>query len=911
MGLDVRVLGDLSLSRSGAPVELGGRRPRALLALLIVERGRPIPIDTMVERLWPDEPPEAAVKTIQVYVSRLRGGLGEDRGRIASRGGGYELALADDELDAAAFAEDVARGRDLLAAGSAQAALERLDRALGRWRGRPFGDLADEPFLLPETTRLEGLAAEATERRAEALVAMGRTEEAIGQLRRLVADTPGRESAWSRLLLALYAAGRQAEALEAFHRVRTYLDAELGIEPGPELQSAHLAVLQQTAPIAPSPVGASAVPPSEIGAALLGRDTDLANVEGLFREGARLVTLVGPGGIGKTTLCRAVLTRLRPFVDGPVTFVELDALRDADLVPSAVAAALGGDGEAADQIGESEGLLGLDNIEQVIEAARWVASLLDACPRLRVVVTSREPLRIVAEVIHPVGPLDEAAARQLFLERARRVRPDLEATPDIDAVCLRLDRLPLAIELAAARTNLLSPAALVGRLDRALDILGAAARDRTDRQRTLRTTIAWSYDLLDDDLRRAFRRLSCFAGGFTLDAAESVAEASLDDLDSLLAQNLVTARYDGSEPRFSMLETIRAFAVERLEGEDDVGAVRARQAAWAVSLVAGLTSTGRPVEPGVRALATELDNLRAAMAWAAQTGDHVTRLRIAVGLSDVWQTRGHLAEARRWLEPDLDTLDIPDDLRAEALEDASSMALRQGLMDDLRQLAERLLEVADRTDQPRRRVAALAKLAQVELRTGNLDEARRLHAEALSIAVRDADRRPLLVSITGQANADLLAGRTKLAVAAFEEAVSLALEVGRPESMATAWFNLGLGRVIEGRDAAAARTALAAAAERYGALDDPEGIGYVLVAVAALLVDDDPSAAATALGASAAALASVDARLETVEARLRAETEDRISRVLDVPARSAAIAAGEALDTAGRAALIVRAVQTR
>jgi predicted ATPase/DNA-binding SARP family transcriptional activator len=907
VALEFRVLGEIAVLRDGTPLDVGGRRPRALLALLIVQRGRPVPVEAILDRLWPNEPPDTAVKTIQVYVSRIRAALGEDRNRIVSRGSAYELVADPGMVDAAAFADEVATGRALLARGTHRDALAALDRALDRWRGRPFGELADEPFLRAETLRLEDLEADLRELRASALIALGRAGEAIGGLRQLLADQPARESAWSRLLFALYAAGRQADALEAFHQARKYLDEELGIEPGPELQAAHLAVLQQSADI-PGPIAigldgdsarspAGALVAARRGSALLGRDRDREAVEEAFTQGVRMVTLSGPGGIGKTTLWRYVLSH-RPDRDpAPVVAVELEAVRGADLVPAAVAEAIGGTGDATEQLGDRAVLLGLDNLEHLIDAAPWISDLLAACPNVRILATSREPLRVRDEFVHAVGPLDAAASRELFLERARRVRPELPASDAIDAICDRLDRLPLAIELAAARTSLLSPKALLARLGGVLDVLGESPRHRADRQRTLRSTIAWSYDLLEPDLKRVFRWLSVFVGGFGVDAAEAVAGANLDDLEKLLSQSLLVARYDRDEPRFRQLEMIREFGLERLRAgdgvESDSGELNDAQSAhlgWASLLVR--RAQERTTEAGSRELASELDNLRAAMAFASSIGDDVALWQIAVGLSDVWQTRGHLAEARQWLEPGLDRARISPELRLEALDDASTMAFRQGDLDASTHLAETELALARELARPRRAVAALAKLAQVALRAGDPERARGIHAEALAIAAQDDDRRPLLVSLSSQANADLLEGRADLAADAFDHCLEIARDVGRPESVATASFNVGLARLMEGRDLAAARSALHEALDRYEALEDSEGVGYVLVAVARLLVPTDPELAARALGASNTALASVGATLEAVEEHVRGVAEAHLRTILDEATFAAELAEG-------------------
>jgi predicted ATPase/DNA-binding SARP family transcriptional activator len=907
--IEFRVLGEVALLRDGERHDLGGKRARSVLAALLVQHA-PVTQESLIDRLWPDDPPATATKTVQVYVSRIRTSLGSQRTRLASRKGGYELHVEPGELDADAFADAAGRARELLDEGSGPAALSALDEASRRWHGHPFGDLADEPFLRGEVQRLEDLAADVTELRARAFVAAGLAAEAVGQLRTLVADQPARESAWSQLLLALFAAGRQADALAAYREAREYLDDELGIDPGPELEAAHLAVLQQTAPVRSSfgarTAGVSTGPSATDG--LFGRDEDIARIEAALDHGSTLVTLAGTGGIGKTTLCRALLERQRAAGANRVVFVELDGLRDPDLVPAAVAAALGGTEEAAVQIGMAQAVIGLDNFEQVARAASWVGGLLRSCPQLRLIVTSRKPLRVWAEHVHRLGPLDGAAASQLFLARARRVRPDLDPSSEIDSICERVDRVPLAIELAAARTNLLSPAALLARLDRTLETLAANAPERGDRQHTLRSTIAWSYGLLDTGMQLVFRRLSVFSGGFTFGAAEAVTAASLDDLDALVSQSLLAVRYDRQEPRLSMLETIREFAAERLDAEDDAAAVRAGHAAWARALVDRVVATGRLDDRHVRELVDELDNMRAAMAWAGANGDEEMRLRIAVGLSDVWQTQGFLVEAGRWLEPGLDSATIPDDLRAEALDDASAMAFRQGQLETARSLAERLLALATRLGQSGRQVGALARLAQIAIRFDDVEKARALHVEALAIASQVEDRRPLLVSLTSQANADLLAGNADHAAAAFEELLGLARDVGRPESVATAYFNLGLARLIAARDLTAARSALAEALRRYAALDDTEGIGYVLVAAASLTADADPTVAAQALGAAGAALSSVDADLEAVEASLQARTVERLVQSMGRAPFEQAKTAGTALTASARLALAELAV---
>ena len=867
--LAFHVLGRVTLVRDGVPQPVGGHHPRLVLALLLLGRGRAITNESLVDRLWPDEPPDTAPKTVQVYVSRLRGLLEEHRDRLASDSSGYRLTVEPGELDADAFADEVRRGHDAVEAGQGGDALQLVEGALVRWLGDPFGDLRDEPSLRREVDRLEDLRADAEEIRARAYLQTGRGADAIAGLRALVADRPGRESAWRHLVLGLYAAGRQADALQAFHEARRYLDEGLGIEPGPELQAAHLAVLQQTAPVARRTPGgeaqasrSSSTAPGHM--AMLGRDEELEAVRASVEAGARLVTLVGPGGIGKTTLARAALARIAAAGMVRPVFAELEAITDPALVPSAVAEALGDPADPADTIGDTQTTLVLDNLEQVIDAASWVGKLLASCPNLAIVATSREALRIDGEQLIPLGPLPPDAATELFLARARLVRPDLAPSAAIAAICKRLDWVPLAIELAAARTNLLSPEALSARLGQVLDVLGSRRRDGSGRQRTLRATIAWSHDLLSEDERRVFERLGIFAGAFGVQAAEAVVGASLDDLDSLLDRNLLTTRFDDREPTFRLLQTIREFAIERLTASGELEETRRPHAAWVIQLAETVPPTGRWSSEDVARVAAHLDDCRAVLVWTAAEGEDELRWRLAVALSHIWQTRGHHREGRHWLEDGLDSALIPDALRLDALDVASALASRQGDVAAVEDLSGRALELARRLESNRHVVSSLAKLAQAAIATGRPDDARTMHEEAIALSTGESDRRPLLVSLTSQANLDLLEGRAEEAAAAFEYVLPIARDVAGPGSVATAQFNLGLARLLAGAPAAA-RELLTAALAAYAAMNDVDGVGYVLVAAAALALRRDPRVAAMAIGSADAALASVGTSLEPVE----------------------------------------------
>jgi predicted ATPase len=407
----------------------------------------------------------------------------------------------------------------------------------------------------------------------------------------------------------------------------------------------------------------------------LGRDHELGEVLGLL-EGSRLLTLTGPGGTGKTRLAlQAAAEAAERFPDG-VFWVPLAPLRDPELVLDAAGQAVGAADGPAEHIADKRLLLLLDNFEHVVGAADDLAGLLAACPELRVLVTSREVLRLPGEQAYPVPPLDPQDGEELFLARARAARPDFAPTPAVGELCARLDNLPLALELAAARVRVLSPEQLLERLAQRLDLL-KAGRGVDPRQQTLRATIEWSHDLLDEDEQQLFARLSVFRGGCTLEAAEAVCDAQLDTLESLVDKSLVRVR-EGD--RFWMLETIREYAEERLDESGDGEAVRRRQADHFLALAEEAQPAMTGPEPGdwPDRLDRDYDNLRAALDFLEASGDTEGALRLAAALSHFWSMRGHVPEARRRLEAALAGEERPTLARARALSGASTMASMSG-----------------------------------------------------------------------------------------------------------------------------------------------------------------------------------------------------------------------------------------
>jgi predicted ATPase len=407
---------------------------------------------------------------------------------------------------------------------------------------------------------------------------------------------------------------------------------------------------------------------------LVGRKRELGDLVRLLgKERVRLVTLTGPGGIGKTRLAVAVAAELIESFDQGVGLVELAAIREPALVMPEIAERLGGECDAASQIGTRELLLVLDNLEQVIGAAGEVAGLLASAPNLSLLVTSREPLRVAGEREFPVRPLAEAPAVELFRQRAEAVLPEFTADYGrLAEICRRLDSLPLAIELAAARVKVLPPGELLGRLERRLPLLTAARRDLPERQRTLRATIEWSYELCSDEEQRLFARLGVF-NGWSLGAAETVCDADLDTLASLLDKSLIRREGD----RFSMLETIREYAIERLEESGEANELRRRHTLYFVELA---EATERehlgPAQAALRErFRTEWDNVRAALGWAVETGETELGLRLAGALTVVWLDQNVAVEGQRWFRTLLaSSAPVEEAVRAKALMTASMVA---------------------------------------------------------------------------------------------------------------------------------------------------------------------------------------------------------------------------------------------
>jgi predicted ATPase/DNA-binding SARP family transcriptional activator len=847
----------------GGAVALGGPKQRALLAELLLRRGSAVPRERLVDALWGDRPPASAISSLQVYVHGLRRAVGADR--FETRGNAYCVRVEPDELDVARFERLLAEARDTLARGAPGHADELLASALGLWRGNALADLGDSP-VRAAASGLEDLRLQALELRVDARLALGAHREVVAELERLVAAEPFRERLREQLVLALYRSGRQQDALDAYQDARRSLD-ELGVEPGSALRELERAVLRhdpELAPEAPAEAPRLRLPAAPTG--LVGRRLELTAVEAILRrEDVRLVTLTGPGGTGKTRLALAVAEHLAPELRGGAAFVDLSSIRDAELIVPTIGQALGvGDAhEVEPRLAATSVLLVLDNLEQLAaDAAPVVARLLANAPRLRVLVTSRLPLRVSGEHEYHVPPLPPVESVALFAARAGAIDPafalDEETEPVVERICRRLDGLPLAIELAAARVRTLPLAALEQRLDKALDVLVGGARDLPTRQQTLRATLDWSFALLDADAQALLTRLAVFAGGFTLTDVEAVTGGDpIEPLSALVEAGIVRRRDD----RFTLLETVREYALDHLDDADDV---RRRHLAHYLGVVEtawdGILAGGAAEVEGMAVQEQEADNFRATFAFALASGDGEAVARLACAQRWLWLMRGRFDEGRASFDAAA-AADVEPLLHAATLNGAATFALHQGdtrIADDLWTEA---LGINRKHGNQGEAARCLAELGAVAVAQRDFELARERYEDVV-VLFRQLGQ-PLREAIALTNLAAVAANRDDLAAAVDfgEQAIALHRKLDDASDLAVALVNLS-PTVLRLGDLPRARALLREAVELG------EGYGHTLLlahtlAVAAELAavaGDDPLALKL-VGATEAAFASLAGEL--------------------------------------------------
>ncbi|MEO3827113.1 BTAD domain-containing putative transcriptional regulator [Actinomadura sp. B10D3] len=853
----IGILGPLDVrADDGAPIAVGGARLRALLTLLALDPDTAVPAERIIDALWEDAVPRGAPNALQSLVSRLRAAIGRDA--VEAGPGAYRLVLPAGSVDAHDFEARVRAARAAAEPGERSAALRE---ALALWRGPALADAAGLRFADAPAARLEALRRTALEDRLDADLALGRHAELVPELQALAAADPLREPVAALLVRALYASGQQAEALARYRDARRALGEELGVDPSPELEAVHLAVLRQDPSLLPDAAPPPSRPRGNLKARLtsfIGRDADLGRVGDLLAR-SRLVTLTGPGGAGKSRLSVESAERVAGRMPDGAWLVELAPVSDPAEVPAAVLTALGLREPAtiaavppapapdpADRLVTALSgrrlLLLLDNCEHLLDAAaRLAEEVLENCPGVRILATSREPLGITGETLRPVEPLEPppadagpeealfSPAVRLFADRAAAVSPGFAVTPDnagwIVRICRALDGMPLAIELAAARLRAMTPAQLAVRLDDRFRLLNAGSRTALPRHKTLRAVVEWSWDLLDEPERTLWRRLAVFPGGATVQSAESVCAALgldgadvLDLLTALVDKSLLTVGGTDGEPRYRMLETIRAYGLERLAGSGEETATRRAHAAYFV----GLAEEAEPhLYRGdqltwLRRLTAEGDNISAALRWAISTGDAPLAMRFCAALGWYWFLHGRLVEGADSLQDVMALPGVPDDqITARALALGALTALdnqhggdqiaswlaraeaicaaqdRAALHPVLRIMAETIQMytvgweapssgIAALLDDPDPWVRGLASFVhgQVAHNFGRIDEIEDAFDKALAAFRESGDRWGLSFTLTAQAEILGRRGDHRGSVALYEEALRLNAELG-------------------------------------------------------------------------------------------------------------------------------------
>jgi predicted ATPase/DNA-binding SARP family transcriptional activator len=787
--------------RNGAPIEVGGPRAETLLALLAIRAPASVGAETLADELWTGEPPDGAQTTLRSYVSRLRTALGADASieRVAA---GYQLMVDHDAIDLARFETLAREGVELQRRRRHRRAAEILRRALALWRGEPFAGLGRDGMLGSEAARLEEFQVNVVEARFESDLELGRDADVIDELEAFVERHPFRERLWGQLMVAMYRAGRQADALAAYHRARAALADQLGIEPGDELQAVQAAILRQDVPLpAALPLSSSIGLPAAL-TAFVGRERELADVRALQTR-SRLVTLVGVGGVGKTRLALEAARRAATDLVDEVGVVDLAPVADPAVVKAQVAVALGIGEEPGENLNlaidrrlrDGDVLLVLDNCEHLLQPAAELAhELLTAAPDLRILATSREVLDVPGEATYAVPPLglpDEAVgaetartseAVRLLVERATLARHGLE----VDArgyetaarIVRELDGLPLAIELAAARAKVLSLDEIAARLEDRFELLVSRQRMTAARHRTLREAMDWSFELLDPEEQRLLARLSVFPGGATL---ASIAAVCLDG-DEATAERLVERLVDTSlvmpietrrATRYRLLETVREYASSRLPEADRPAllrrfAERVRDLAVGTNLT--LENAGQPMDFDLAR--EELSAIRSAIRWA---GDEYPPLgiEIAVALERFWATN-QPREGIAALDGLLDATEVPDALRARGFRCRGGSEYASG--DFVRGVAdyERALEIFRALGRRADEGHLLMRLAHEAARVGDPERASELLARGAAVAGDESYLPDRYVGGLLEAGLAFDAGRHDEALGLLRDAASLA-----------------------------------------------------------------------------------------------------------------------------------------
>jgi predicted ATPase/DNA-binding SARP family transcriptional activator len=932
--IEFRLLGPLEVWRDGQRLEVGGAKARALLAMLLLHAGEVVSADRLIDALWGEHPPSSGVNALQRHVTHVRRTLAPGReleserpatrgdGPVLTRAPGYMIQVASDALDVLRFERLFEAGREAMAEDPARAG-GLLREALALWRGPALADFAFDDFAQAEVARLEELRLAALEHRIDADLRLGRNRELVPELDALVGEHPSRERLAAQLMTALYRSERQADASRVYHATRARLVEELGIEPGTMLRELHQRVLDQDSALGVHESGTEA--PRGVRAAhsaaesvahnlpleltsFIGRERELQELLPLLEQ-TRLLTLTGPGGSGKTRLAlRLARDALGRYPDG-VWLVEFAPLREPSLVLKAVAAALGVREQAEPlvetlqrQLRSARVLLVLDNCEHLVGASAGLAhALLSACGGLRILATSREPLTVAGEFVWPVlglalpdastapSEVDRYAAVRLFAERARAGKAgfvlDANEAAAVAGICRRLDGMPLAIELAAARVRVLSSNDIETRLSDRFALLTGGSRAASARQQTLRATIDWSHELLDQEERTLFRRMSVFAGGCTADDAERVCADEqlakrriLEVLCALVDKSLVIAEaQQGGSTRYDLLETLREYGQEQLQAAGEREELRRRHLRHFLELAERSReqklATG--ADAGLAVLVTEQDNLRAALAFGRDHGAPGL-LRLATAMDQLWHA-GYLAEGREVLTEALARAREPTLERARALHALASLSDLGQDHDAAREYAQESIALSARLGDEAGEAWTLVTLGMIEFTAERYTEAS--HHLRRALAMHEAHGHRLGVE---RARTFLGVGMSMIPESheagreLLEQAMQDAHQLGDSWGEGFALLFLGLADLDGGdRTLAASRFRRALTIDALG----PIRAG-VLGGMAALSCDQDPGRTLRLLAAAASLRGRQGGRpppvIERREVAIRVQAEQKL-----------------------------------
>jgi predicted ATPase/DNA-binding SARP family transcriptional activator/Tfp pilus assembly protein PilF len=881
-------------------------KPKTLFKIFITHPGRIFSQDELIELLWPEAPADRSAANLRKRISELRQVLepklarGSDSRYILTRPGGYCFnPHAPCTTDVGEFMQAWEAGQKLERAGQIAAAIQHYQTAAALVQGEYLAEDRYEEWAIALREKWSELLLALWARLADCHAHFREYESALKWTQRIVEAAPWREGAYRQKMLYHYLAGEQSEAVQTYHTCVQALQTHLGVEPAPQTRTLYEQILRRQVPELlriphnlPQPL-----------TSFIGRAQELRRVKQLLAT-TRLLTLTGAGGCGKTRLALHVATELLPEYPDGVWLVELAALSDPAHLPQQVATILGVREQPgrslletiAEHLRQQEMLIVLDNCEHLLHACAQLAqAVLQAAPKVHIVATSREALGVQGETIMQVPPLSVPSAGplpplkvlkdcesvSLFVERAAAVRLGFTLTkenaPAVVQICRRVEGIPLALELAAARVKVLSVDQIAARLDDSLRLLCAGRRTAPPRHQTLRATLDWSFRLLSDKEQTLVRRLSVFSGGFDLEAAEAVcagrgitADSVFDLLTHLVDKSLVIAEEHEGQMRYRLLETVRQYAREKLAEAHEERSIRARHLDFYVTLMAQAWDAigGEDEAVWLERLEREHDNLRAAMQWALETERVEAALRLAKTLWVFWDVRGYRSEGRAWLKRVLAKAQgLRTELYARVLTGAGRLACAQGDYPEARSLFQQTLEIFQELSDKRGIASSWVNLGLVASMQGNHSEARAFYEQALALhraignlygvatalgnlggvaweqgeyatarafyeeelAIRRHLREPegIASSLSALGGLAQLEGDYDRAVALFEEGLALQRKLGNKAGIAYALSNLGSVAYDRG-DYALARSRYEESLQIRRELDDKQGVAYSL-----------------------------------------------------------------------------------